>query len=118
VKKLLNAATGEVSRTKAVIPRELADFAGAVSDGVRHGTKEVFDFLEALDLDDDNLRYNDNLVLTSILLKAQELKRAGVGPCIFASVDKSDLAAHGPPPEDGAVLRRSRPRVPSELCRA
>jgi predicted nucleic acid-binding protein len=91
VKKLLDAATGEVNRTKAVQQRQLTDFAGAVADGVLHGTKEVFDFLEALELDDDNLRYNDKLILACVLWKAQELKRAGVGPCFFASVDKSDL---------------------------
>jgi predicted nucleic acid-binding protein len=91
VRKLLDAATGEVSRTKAVHQRELTDFADALGEGVLHGTKEDFDFLEALDLDDDNLRYNDKLVLSSILWKAQELKRAGAGPCFFASVGKSDL---------------------------
>src|SRR5438132_3295413 len=57
VKKLLDAATGEVSRTKAVYQEELTEFATALGDGLLHGTKEVFDFLETLDLDDDNLKY-------------------------------------------------------------
>src|SRR5437660_5125692 len=51
VKKLVDAALGEVSRTKAVYKRELADFAVALGDGVLHATDHVFDFLEALDLD-------------------------------------------------------------------
>ena len=38
VKKLLDATTGEVSRTKAVRRRKLAGFAGAVGDGVLHAT--------------------------------------------------------------------------------
>jgi predicted nucleic acid-binding protein len=67
VKKFLDAATGEVSRTKAVYQRELTEFATALGDGILHGTKEVFDFLESLDLDDDNLKYNDKLILTSVL---------------------------------------------------
>jgi predicted nucleic acid-binding protein len=91
VKKLLDAATAEVSRTKAVYQRELADFAAAVDDGILHGSKEVFDFLESLDLDDDNLKYNDRLILSSILLKAKELSAPGEARLFFASVDKSDL---------------------------
>jgi hypothetical protein len=50
-----------------------------LGDGILHGTKEVFDFLERLDLDDDNLKYNDKLILTSVLLKAKELKDSGSG---------------------------------------
>jgi hypothetical protein len=91
VKKLLDAATGEVSRTKAVYRQELDQFAAAVGDGVLHGTKDVFDFLEALELDDDNLKYNDKLILCSSLLKANELRKAGAERLFFASVDKSDL---------------------------
>jgi hypothetical protein len=91
VRKLLDAATGEVSRTKAVYQRELADFAAAVGDGILHGSDRVFDFLEALDLDDDSLKYNDKLILSSVLLKARELKAAGADHLFFASVDKSDL---------------------------
>jgi hypothetical protein len=91
VKKLLDAATGEVSRTKAVFARELTDFAAALGDGVLHGTKEVFDFLESLELDDDTLKYNDKLVLASLLVKAKQLKAAGVERLFFASVDKSDF---------------------------
>src|SRR5713101_6568965 len=91
VKKLLDAATGEVSRTKAVYQRELTEFATALGDGILHGTKEVFDCLESLDLDDDNLKYNDKLILTSVLLKAKERKGAEAGRLFFASVDKSDL---------------------------
>jgi hypothetical protein len=91
VRKLLDAATGEVRRTKAVYQREIADFANALGDGVLHATKDVFDFLESLDLDDDNLKYNDRLILTSVLLKAKELKEADTGRLFFASVDKSDL---------------------------
>ncbi len=98
VKKLLDAATGEVSRTKAVYQRELSEFATALGDGILHGTKEVFDFLESLDLDDDNLKYNDRFVLASVLLRARELKEAGVSRHFFASTDKSDLqpTAHRP----------------------
>ena len=98
VKKLLDAATGEVSRTKAVYQTELTEFATELADGILHGTKEVFDFLESLDLDDDNLKYNDKLILTSVLLKAKELKEAGADRIFFASVYKSDLqpTAHRP----------------------
>ncbi len=91
VKKLLDAAAGEVSRTKAVYQRELADLATALGDGILHGTREVLDFLESLDLDDDNLKYNDKLILSSVLVKAKELKAAGADRLFFASVDKSDL---------------------------
>jgi hypothetical protein len=56
-----------------------------------HGTKEVFDFLESLDLDDDSLKYNDKLILTLVLFKAKELKEVGADRLFFASVDKSDL---------------------------
>src|SRR5580765_1700034 len=91
VKKLLDAATGEVSRAKAFYQRELTDFKTALGDGVLHGTKEVFDLLESLDLDDDNLKYNDRLILTSALLKAKALKDTGVTRLFFASVDRGDL---------------------------
>jgi len=37
VKKLLDAATGEVSRTKAVYQRELTEFATALGNGVGSG---------------------------------------------------------------------------------
>ena len=98
VRKLLDAAMGEVSRTKAVYQRELADFVVAVGDGVLQGTDHVFDFLEALDLDDDSLKYNDKLILSSVLVRARELKAAGADRVFFASVDKSDLqpASHRP----------------------
>jgi hypothetical protein len=97
-KKLLDAATGEVSRTKAVYRRELDQFAAAVGDGVLHGTKEVFDFLKAVEFDDDNLKYNDKLILCSSLVKARELSAAGQERFFFASVNKSDLqpTAHRP----------------------
>jgi hypothetical protein len=91
VKKLLDAATGEVSRTKAIYQRDLSGFATALGEGVLHGTQEVFDCLEALNLDDDSLKYNDKLILASVLLKAKELKASGAGPLFFASLDKSDL---------------------------
>jgi hypothetical protein len=91
VRKLLDAATAEVSRTKAVYRRELADFAAAVRDGVLHGSDQVFDFLQALDLDNDTLTYNDRLILSSVLIKARELKAAGADRVFFASVDKKDL---------------------------
>ncbi len=39
VRKLLDAAIGEVSRTKAVYQRELADFAAAVWDFARHKSR-------------------------------------------------------------------------------
>ncbi|HZY85927.1 MAG TPA: hypothetical protein VFE78_13920 [Gemmataceae bacterium] len=98
VKKLLDAANGEVSRTKAVYQRELADFAHSLGDRVLHGTKEVFDFLESLDLDDDNLKYNDKLILSSVLLKAKELHERGEKRLYFVSLDKNDLqpTAHRP----------------------
>jgi len=92
VKKLLDAANGEVSRTKAVYQRELADFAHSLGERVLHGTNEVFDFLESLDLDDDNLKYNDKLILSSVLLKAKELHRLGEQRLYFVSLDKNDLA--------------------------
>jgi len=91
VKKLLDAATAEVSRTKAVHPREIGEFATALGDGILHGTKEVFDFLEALDLDGDSLKYNDKLILASVLWRAKELKKTGERHLFFASVDKGDL---------------------------
>jgi hypothetical protein len=91
VKKLLDAASGEVSRTKAVYQNELTGFMASVGDGILHGTKIIFDFLESLELDDDHLKYNDKLILASVLVKAKELKDSGAGPLFFASVDKSDL---------------------------
>ena len=71
--------------------RELAGFEVAVGDGILHGSKHVFDFLEALDLDDDSLKYNDKLILSSVLVRARELKAAGADRIFFLSVDKSDL---------------------------
>ena len=91
-KKLLDAALGEVSRTKNVYKRELADFAATLGDGKLHGTPAVFDFLEALELDDDSMKYNDKLILSSVLVKAKELHDAHPVPLFFASTDKSDLA--------------------------
>ena len=91
VEKLLSAALGEVSRTKAVYQRELADFAAAVGDGILHGSDHVFDVLEALDLDDDSPKYNGKLILSSVLVRARELKAVGADRVFFASVDKSDL---------------------------
>ena len=91
MRKLLNAATAEVSRTKAVYKRDFADFASAVDDGILHGTQSLFDFLESLDLDDDTLEYNDKLILSSVLCKARELRDAGVSQLFFASTDKKDL---------------------------
>jgi hypothetical protein len=91
VKKLLDAAAGEVSRTKAVYQRELVEFAIALGDGILHGTNEVFTFLESLDLDDDTLKYNDKLVLASVLGKAKKLMESAPGQLFFASLDKSDL---------------------------
>jgi predicted nucleic acid-binding protein len=91
VQKLFDAATGEVNRTKAVYQRELADFAVALGDGILHATREVFDFLEAMDLDDDTLRYNDKLILSTVLMKAKELHNAGEQRLSFVSLDKSDL---------------------------
>lgn len=98
VKKLLDAANGEANRTKAVYQREMSDFTRTLSDGVIHGSKEVFDFLESLDLDDDNLKYNDKLILSSVLVKAKELYASGEQKLYFVSRDKSDLqpTAHRP----------------------
>jgi hypothetical protein len=92
-KKLFDAALGEVNRTKAVYKRELADFASALGDGVLHATDEVFDFLEALVLDDDNLKsdrkwFIDAMILCSVLVKAASLRAAGVQDLYFASLDK------------------------------
>ncbi len=56
-----------------------------------HGTNHVFQYLETLDLDDDNLKYNDKLILSSVLVRARELMAAGADRLFFASVDKSDL---------------------------
>lgn len=91
VRKLFDAANGEVNRTKAVYQRELSDFSRALGDGILHGSKEVFDFLESLDLDDDNLKYNDKLILSSVLVKAKELYGSGERQLYFASRDTSDL---------------------------
>ena len=88
---MLDAASAEVSRTKAVYPRELAAFAAAIGGGLLHGTQEVFDLLESLALDDDTLKYNDLLILSSVLWKARQLKASGTERIFFASVDKSDL---------------------------
>jgi hypothetical protein len=44
-----------------------------------------------MDLDDDNLKYNDRLILSSVLVRARELKAAGADRIFFASLDKSDL---------------------------
>jgi predicted nucleic acid-binding protein len=91
VRKLLDAATAEVSRTKAVYKRELDDFAAAVGNGILHGTKELFDFLESLELDDDTLKYNDKVILSAVLWKAKALRESGADQLFFASHDKSDL---------------------------
>jgi hypothetical protein len=98
VRKLLNAATAEVNRTKAVYQRELAEFAAAVGNGILHGTQSLFEFLESLDLDDDTLQYNDKLILSSVLFKAKELREAGASQLYFASTDKKHLepTAHRP----------------------
>ncbi len=48
-------------------------------------------FLEALDLDDDSLKDNDKLILSTVLVRARELKVTGADRIFFASVDKSDL---------------------------
>jgi predicted nucleic acid-binding protein len=90
LKKLLDAATAEVNRGKATLPRELRDFAQALGDGLLHGDKTVFDFLESLELDDDNLKYNDKLILSSVLVKAKKLHDAGERRLYFVSTD-SDL---------------------------
>jgi hypothetical protein len=89
VKRLLDAATGEVNRTKAVCKRELADFARALGDGIMHADRKVFDFLEALEL--DALAYNYKLILSSVLVKAKELYDSGEKALYFVSLDKSDL---------------------------
>jgi hypothetical protein len=47
--------------------------------------------LESLDLDDDNLKYNDRLILAAVLLKAKELKASGADRLFFASMDRSDF---------------------------
>jgi predicted nucleic acid-binding protein len=90
VRKFLDAATAEVNRTKAVYQSELADFASTLGDGIIHGTNEVFDLLESLDLDDE-LEYNDKLILGSVLWKAKVLRAAGASQLFFASIDKKHL---------------------------
>lgn len=102
VKKFLDAANAEVSHTKAVHQRQLADFAVALGDGILHGTKEVFDFLEALDPDGDTLAYNDKLILSSVLVKAKELRDSGEQPLYFVSLDKKHLE---PTPERPKMKR-------------
>ncbi|MGH7171690.1 MAG: hypothetical protein ACRELG_15545 [Gemmataceae bacterium] len=92
VKKLYDAANAEVNRAKAIYQRELSALADALGERILHGTKDVFDFLESLDLDNDDLRYNDKLILCSILVKAKELLTSGERQLYFASLDKSDLA--------------------------
>jgi hypothetical protein len=92
-RKLLDSALGEVSRTKAVYKRELAAFASTLGDGILHGTDEVFDFLETLKLDDDNLKnerkwFIDALILCSVLVKAKHLQASGATKLFFASLDK------------------------------
>ena len=44
------------------------------------------------------MKYNDKLILTSVLLKAKELRGLARGRLFFASMDKSDLqpTAHRP----------------------
>ncbi len=90
VQKFLDAATAEVIQTKAIYQRELADFAAAAADGVLHGTKEVFDFLEALETD-DVLAYNNKLILSSVFVKAKQLRDSGERNLYFVSVDKKNL---------------------------
>jgi hypothetical protein len=90
VKKLLDAATAEMDPSKPTFPSELRNFTQALGDGVLHGTKEVFDFLESLDLE-VSLEYNDKLVLSSVLVKAKELYDSGEKALYFVSIDKSDL---------------------------
>jgi hypothetical protein len=68
----------------------------------------VFDFLEAMQLDDDNLKYNDKLVLCSSLVKASELTSAAIGPLYFASVDRSDLQPTANRPKMSALYQTAR----------
>jgi predicted nucleic acid-binding protein len=105
VRKFLDAAVAEVNRTKATYRRDLEEFAKALGDGLLHATKDVFDFLETMELDDDNLKYNDKLILCSSMVKARELKDAGVGPLYFASVDKSDLQPTANRPKMTAIYQ-------------
>ena len=58
-----------------------------------HATDEVFDFLEALDLDDGNLKNAptwiiDAIVLCSVLVNAKCLREAGASSLYFASTDE------------------------------
>jgi hypothetical protein len=91
VKKLLDAASAEVNRSKATLQRELRDIAQTLGDGLLHGDKNVFDFLESMELDDDNLKYNGKLILSSVLVKAKQLHTAGEQRLYFVSLDTSDL---------------------------
>ena len=96
VKKLLDAAAGEISRTKAVYQQELASFASAIGDGLLHGTREVFDLLETLNLD---VEYNDKLVLASLLVKAKALHQLGERELFFMTTDKKHLQPTAQNPE-------------------
>ena len=87
---------GEVSRTKAVYQRELADFAAAVGDGILHGSNHVFDFLEALDLDDDSLKYNDKVILSSVLVRAREFVSMALVRCPIPRAVLQDRGRAGP----------------------
>ena len=89
-RKLLDAASGEVNRTKSVYKREIDSFALAVGDGLLHGTDEVFDFLETLDLEHDNaqLKFVDAMVLCCVLVKAKHLRTSGADQLFFASSDE------------------------------
>lgn len=103
VKKLLEAATSEVKRTKSVYQRDLLLFQRALGDTVLHGTNEVFDLLESL-TDVGDLKYNDKLILSSVLTRAKNLKDVGETLMYFASVDKKDL-------DPGSSSGRARPRM-------
>jgi|SRR5438874_3260019 len=90
MQKLVSAARAEVSRIQATFRHEITSLARSLGNGVLHGTRDVFDFLEQLQLDQD-LKYNDKLILSSVLVKAVELKIAGESRLFFCSTDKKDF---------------------------
>lgn len=87
VKKFLDAAIAERSRTKANLRTDLAKFAKELGTGVIHSTREVFDCLEALELDADNNDFVDKLVLSSVLVKARALGVSQTDRRVFISED-------------------------------
>jgi hypothetical protein len=90
VQLLLDSATVEVQQTKDRYRAEIDAFVAAIGDGVIHGTDEVFASLESLALDHE-LKYNDRLILGSVLVRASQLRARGEAEVYFFSTDIGDL---------------------------